>query len=265
MRRSAAVICSLGIFASACSVTLPSPTPTPTSAPPEPRSRGIVILDPPREDPTPTPRSSPTPAPSDPHCTHGITHVRTAAELYEGSCWGWRVGPENFDSGDIADRKIEIDCDGKLYGDSIETSGPPWEDQLSDLDINLVTVPDGTTFQHVGKWTCGSSGFSDEARIVLNPENGAEVNISRALDGGGWLVVDAVPGSVRSCTIRGLPSVCIDHVSISDYAFTIAYAFVLEDSDLDPYGVVLRLYSEDLPLDDLIQIAENVIPIPHPR
>jgi hypothetical protein len=169
---------------------------------------------------------------------------------YEGVCFGWRVAPENVATGDVADRKLHLDCTPKLYGSSIETSGPPWSDQLTDLDINMTAVPAGGTLEHIGKWTCGERGVSDHA--VYIDGDGQTVDIERSLDAGGWLVVDAPPGSVHPCQIRRAEAVCIDAAP--------SYVFVLEHPTLDPPGVVLRLWSDDLDVRALVRIAERIVP-----
>ena len=269
MRRLAAVVCWFAVVAGACSVTTTTgptaakPTTAPSAHPA--LTPGVLTTAELIDEPTPTPRPTLTPQPSDAHCVHGVTHVVTSAELYEGTCWGWRVGPENFDTGDVWEQDLELDCDGKLYGDSIETSGPPWEEQPSDLDIFMSDVPDGARFEHIDKWTCGTRGLSDHAVLTLNPDEGDEpirVDFARWLDASGWLVTtDTVPGAVRSCRIAGLPAVCIEHAPLHDFAFTFAMVFVLEDSTLNPHGRVLRLYSDSddqISLEDLIRYAEIV-------
>lgn len=266
MRRLAAALCCVAWLASACSV-IPTPTSAPTTAPSVRSSptltTGVLATGDLVDEPTPTPRPTLTPLPSDPNCVHGTTFV-VATQLYEGTCWGWRVGPEHFDTGDVWSQDLEIGCDGKLYGDSIETSGPPWEEQPSDLDIFMRDVPDGARFEHIDKWTCGTHGLSDHAVLTLNPDEDFEpiqVDFARWLDASGWLVTtDTVPGSVRSCRIAGLPAVCIERAPLHAFAFTFAMVFVLEDSSLNPHGTVLRLYSDSdsVALEDLVRHAEMV-------
>ncbi|HJP88911.1 MAG TPA: hypothetical protein VJ850_07760 [Candidatus Limnocylindrales bacterium] len=217
------------------------------------RIAGIVAAS---EVPTPGPGASGSPV--DASCSGGGKVDSTGTQWYEGVCYGWRVGHEDISAGDVHDRNLQLGCNAKLYGDSVETSGPPWGDQRSDLDIEVSDVPDGMTLDHIDKWTCGTRGLSDHAILTVAGTN-TYVDIARYLDGSGWLVVDALPGTVRSCQVRGLPAVCVDRVPTSEYAMSIASVFVLEDPTIHPYGVVLRLYSEELPLADLLRVAEQVV------
>lgn len=186
-------------------------------------------------------------------CIEGQPHTIAGAESFEGTCFGWRVGAEDYLGGDRDDRNLQIDCEPELFGYSLETSGPPAVDHHTDLDIEFVSVPVGATVEHYDKWACGSLGLSDH--LGLRFELGGMVDIARWLQGTAWLVVNARPGSVASCDILGVPAVCIDNVSGTDFAFV----FVLEDAVLDPHGVVLRLYSEELTLAELRQVAESII------
>ena len=52
----------------------------------------------------------------------------TGSASFDGACYGWRIGPYRVMVAEGLDRNVHADCDVKLYGDSIETSGLPAAD-----------------------------------------------------------------------------------------------------------------------------------------
>jgi hypothetical protein len=169
------------------------------------------------------------------------------------------VGAEDVLGGDLLDRNLQIDCSPELFGPSTETSGPPPSTRQTDLDIDLAAVPDGFTVERLDKWACGSMGLSDH--MLLSDASDATVDVTRSLEGTAWLVAWAQPGSVVGCDVLGRSAVCIDYVvEGSDRRNDFAYVFVLEDATLDPHGVILRLYSETVPLAELVEIATSILP-----
>lgn len=180
------------------------------------------------------------------------------SESFEGTCYGWRVGAEDVLGGDPYDRNLHLDCTPDQYGPGLETSGPPPAGHPTDLDLQLAAIPDGATVEHLDKWACGSMGLSDH--ILMTEAGGASVDITRTLEGTAWLAVSAVPGSVMGCEVLRRPAVCIDYTAKgSDRRNDFAYVYVIEDRTLDPHAVILRLYSEDVPLAELVQIASSVV------
>lgn len=188
-------------------------------------------------------------------CVESEPHAVVGSEWYEGTCYGWRVGAEDVLGGDAYDPNIQVDCEWELYGHSLETSGPPAVTHLTDLDIEFADIPSGATIEHLEKWACGSMGFSDH--VTLTHARWGTVDITRALEGTSWLPVWASPGSVNACDVLGRPAVCI--ANVDDRPNDFAYVFVIEDGTLDPHAVVLRLYSEEVPLAELQRIAESVV------
>jgi hypothetical protein len=190
-------------------------------------------------------------------CIEGKPRLVAGSEWFEGTCYGWRVGAEDVLGGDAYDRNLHLDCTPAFYGSGPETSGSPPTSHPTDLDLQFASIPEGATVEHVAKWACGTMGLSDH--ILLTEAGGASVDIARWLEGTAWLPVSAIPGSVMGCDVLGLPAVCIDDtVKGSDRRNGFAYVFVLEDRTLDPHGVVLRLYSEDVQLAELMQIASSL-------
>jgi hypothetical protein len=191
-------------------------------------------------------------------CIESDPHTVAGSEWFEGKCYGWRVGAEDVLGGDAHDRNIQVDCTPELFGPGLETSGPPSITHPTDLDIEVSGIPAGVKLERLDKWACGSMGLSDH--VMLSETGGAFVDITRSLEGTAWLPVWTMPGSVMGCEILGRPAVCIDYlVAGVDRRNDFAYVYVIEDGTLDPHAVILRLYSEQVPLAELVQIATNIV------
>jgi hypothetical protein len=190
-------------------------------------------------------------------CIEGEPFMAGAIAWFDGTCYGWRFAPhEVLEATGLHDRNLQLDCDPQLYGDSLETSGPPAAAHLTDLDIEFSTTPDGGSVVHVMKWACGTLGVSDLLSLTL-PEG--TVTIDRGLQGSPSMEVQAVDGSVVACNVAGRSAVCIDYLTADGLqSNAIAQVIVLEDATLDPHAVVLRLSSEDVPLATLLDVAERV-------
>jgi hypothetical protein len=184
--------------------------------------------------------------------------VEGSTEWFDGTCYGWRVAPhEVLEAAGLHDRNLQLDCDPELFGDSLETSGPPAADHLTDIDIEFTRVPRGAQVVHVMKWACGTRGVSDLLTLTLDE---GSVSVERALQGTPSLEVQAVDGSVASCSVLDTPAVCVDHLAADKLqANSIAQVVVIEDATLDPHAVVLRLSSEDVSLATLLDVAERVV------
>ena len=184
----------------------------------------------------------------------------TGSASFDGACYGWRIGPYRVMVAEGLDRNVHADCDVKLYGDSIETSGLPAADHPTDLDIEFSAVPVRATIEDVEKWACGYQGFSDRVRLTLDPANEwGIIEVDRALWGSKSIEMDVRASAVAACTVRGLPAVCVDRPDDMLGQNPYAMIVVIEDGTLDPNAVVVRVWSEDLPLDELMRVAESVV------
>lgn len=251
-----------GLAASAC-VARPTPTAAPTTGRESFKPSLLPTLTaapssvPESLKPSSVPQVSPEPVLG--ACVEGEPHAVAGSEWFEGTCYGWRVGAEDVLGGDSYDRNLKVDCEPELYGHSLETSGPPAVTHPTDLDIEFADLPSGATVEHIDKWACGSMGLSDHLTLT-DAQGGGTVDITRSLEGTSWLPVWALPSSVKGCDVLGRPAVCIDYlVDGVDRRNDFAYVFVIEDRRLDPHAVVLRLYSEEVPLAELLQIAVRVV------
>jgi hypothetical protein len=190
-------------------------------------------------------------------CIEVEPFVNGSMAWFDGTCYGWRFAPHDvLEAAGLHDRNLQLDCDPQLYGDTLETSGPPAVGHPTDLDIEFTSPPNGEVV-HVMKWACGTSGVSDLLTLTLDE---GRVSIERALHGTPSVEVEAVDGSVAPCDVLGIPAVCVDYLTASHVqANSVAQVIVLEDARLDPHAVVVRLSSEDIPLATLLNVAELVV------
>jgi hypothetical protein len=198
-----------------------------------------------------------SPEPTQTACVEVEPFVKGSIAWFDGTCYGWLIAPhEVLEAAGLHNRNLQLDCDPRLYGDSLETSGPPAVDHHTDLDIEFSSPPDGEVV-HVMKWACGTKGVSDLLTVTLDE---GRVSVERALQGTPSVEVEAVDGSVAPCDVLGRPAVCVDYLTADElHANSIAQVIILEDSTLDPHAVVVRLSSEDASLATLLYLAELVV------
>jgi hypothetical protein len=208
-------------------------------------------------DPSPSTPSQRPPERSPAVCGD-VQPSETGVTYFDGTCQGWRVASVSVAIAEGLERSLDPGCDPQLFGSSLETTGPPPDGHPTDIDIEFARVPVGAKIKHVAKWACGARGLSDN--LILRFDGGGDVDVARFHSATRLFEIDALDGSVSECTVLNKPAICVD--SFGDaypFEYALAAVLVIEDGTLDPTARVLRLYSEDASLDQLMTIAQSVV------
>jgi hypothetical protein len=197
-------------------------------------------------------------------CVAGEPSGNSTTHYFNGTCYGWRIADHDtlVDAG-LHDTGAQLDCDPRLYGDSIETSGPPADTHPTDLDIEFDALPDGARAQDLAKWACGRKAASVSKLLTFaDSYGGGMITVDRYRTAAASLEAPVIDDSLAACEVRGRPAICFDRTGGGpEYPYGWSMVAIVEDGTFDPNAVMLRIWSEERGLAELMKVAENVIPL----